>query len=219
MKKVTLFMAALVFLSACGNMETQDKTVGQMMIARAKAVVSRPAPTTAVAPEPWTRAGLTAAGGPVILAYVPSRKAQASLGLAQESRGTRTYLSADGISLMIQNGILTGTRGFGDDLMSAGDTGLWSNLRRGSGSHTRVLRHLNGLDGLDVLTLSCTVTSQGVHPITILGKSHRPRLMVETCTGGTGPIHNKFLIENGSIVQSVQWISPSVDQIIIEQVQ
>ena len=120
---------------------------------------------------------------------------------------------------MIQNGILSGTRGFGDDLMTSDHRGVLANLRQGSGTHTRHLRHLDDLDQLQVTTVNCTVTTQGVQPLTILSKPHRPTVTIEICTGGGQTINNIFMIERGQIIKSAQWVSPSVGPLLIEKIQ
>lgn len=215
-------LPVLLVLTACSNDETRDTSVRDALTARAKSILSpgKSAPPVAAKPAAGPdRAALTAGGGPVIVVQVPSRKAQASLGMVRQNGITRTYLAADGISLMIQNGILAGTRGFGDDLMSSDHADVLANLAQGSGSHTRVLRHLDHQDQLAKTTLSCTVTSQGAQPVEILGVTHKTDFVVEACTGGTKPLNNIYWIQGDTIWRSGQWVSDNVGPIIIDQVQ
>lgn len=219
MRITALFTLALLSLAACGNRDTADPSALATAFGQIQTMVKGRTAPPAAPPTLPTRAELTTGDTPVILVSVPSRNAQATLGVIQESATTRSYLSADGIALMTQGDIVSGTRGFGDDLMSSDHADVLANLRRGTGRHTRTLRHLNALDQLHPTILNCDVTSQGRETITILGKTHRTQAVTEVCTGEGGTITNSFFLERGRIVKSNQWVSPSVGMLLIEQVQ
>lgn len=209
--------AALLTLTACGNDPNKNTSVGAALLQRVKQVTSKPS-TQAQAPLPG-RAELTASGNPVIKVQVPSRdNAIATLSMIRQNGPTRTYLSPDGISILLQNGILSGTRGFGDDLMSSGHAGVRANVLRGAGNHSRVLRHLDDEDQLRVTRLTCTVTNQGLQPVDILGVTYATDFVVEACTGGDAPLNNIYWVAGQTIWRSGQWVSPTIGPIIIDQI-
>ncbi|MDC1182650.1 YjbF family lipoprotein [Planktomarina temperata] len=139
--------------------------------------------------------------------------------MIQENGPTRTYVSDDGIALLLQNGLLAGSRGFGDDLMSSDHAAAHRAILKGSGRYERVLRYINSQNHLEAVPLTCGLTDHGAQTITILGDKHRVIRRVEICDLAGRQIENTFWISGKTIWKSQQWVSDRVGSLTIEQVQ
>lgn len=210
-----LAACALGALAACGTGDTSS--LGGTVLGNLTGGLIQKRSTQAA--PPITRAALAGVNGPVLLVEVPSRGSRGTLVLAQLNAGVATYVSADNLSLMIRNNaLIVGSRGFGPDLMAADITGLAPALVRGSGRYARTMQFLNGEDRITTDRFDCTVTSQGVDPITVLGRPHRTRKMVEVCTTAAGNFTNTYWVEDNEVWQSRQWISRDVGSVLLQKV-
>ncbi|MDC1052550.1 YjbF family lipoprotein, partial [Planktomarina temperata] len=124
-----------------------------------------------------------------------------------------------GIALLLQNGLLAGSRGFGDDLMSSDHAAAHRAILKGSGQYERVLRYINSQNHLEAVPLTCGLTDHGAQTITILGHKHRVIRRVEICDLAGRQIENTFWISGKTIWKSQQWASDRVGSLTIEQVQ
>ena len=214
-------LSFMALLSGCGS-PSQDGTaplarqILHQSLSLLKPKAARPAPE----PEVFTRASVTEGQtGPVILVSAPKLGAKASLNMIQESGPTKSYVSDDGILLLLQNGLLAGSRGFGDDLMSSEHAAAHRAILNGTGNYKRVLRYINSTNQLEAVALTCTVTDHGAETVTILGHKHRARRHVETCDLAGRQIENNFWIPEKTMWKSQQWVSDQVGSLTIEQVQ
>jgi hypothetical protein len=153
------------------------------------------------------------------LVSAPKLEAKASLNMIQENGPTRTYISDDGIALLLQNGLLAGSRGFGDDLMSSDHAAAHRAILKGSGQYERVLRYINSQNHLEAVPLTCGLTDHGAETIAILGHKHRVIRRVEICDLAGRQIDNTFWISGKTIWKSQQWVGDRVGSLTIEQVQ
>lgn len=234
MRAIILMIASLFALSACGNEKVKGLSLTSALTDRAKGVVTGAA-TPAAQAAAAAAAGITPAQAllraqfakldvPIILAHIPSRDASANLSMIRQNGSVQTYLTADKITVNLDNDLLVSTRGLGADLMSTDNTGRLAAVRHGHSHapHTLVLRHLDGQDRLAAITLSCQVTTKGPDAVTILGKTDKAQIHLETCasTGSDGTqFTNAFWMKDNQILRSLQWVSPNVGPIVIERVQ
>lgn len=121
----------------------------------------------------------------------------------------QTFASADRRSITMQHGVVTATRGLSNDLMSSQSAATGQLVRaRKSGSSTRVMRYLDGLEEIIEFSMDCTVNrgdDQGFS-----GQRQRQgTVMVETCDGSVYDVRNSYVVDGrGKIVESIQWLSP-----------
>ena len=143
--------------------------------------------------------------GPLIQATFESPARTQVLALTGTNGAMRTYMTPDEQAVILRGGMLIGTRGLGRDL-SVAEPGTEALIRAGqSGSGTRVMRYLSG-DGLErPLQFSCT-TAPGPNPGVIL----------ETCEGHGATFQNNYLVQNGQIPVSRQWIGPGMGYVTIQ---
>ena len=203
--------AALVALSACGNTGADEagasplsvlaQTATQAITARGAAQPATPAPS----PQQAAAEALRVNQGPLIQATFESPARTQVLALTGTNGAMRTYMTPDEQAVILRGGMLIGTRGLGRDL-SVAEPGTEGLIRAGqSGSGTRVMRYLSG-DGLErPLQFSCT-TSPGPNPGVIL----------ENCEGHGATFQNNYLVQNGQIPVSRQWIGPGMGYVTIQ---
>ena len=85
------------------------RPLSRQILDQSLALLKPKAAQAAPKPEVFTRASVTKdTTGPVILVSAPKLKAKASLNMIQENAPTRTYVSDDGIVLLLQHGLLAG---------------------------------------------------------------------------------------------------------------
>ncbi len=164
-----------------------------------------------------TRAALDKATRPLLLAELPSRDARATFVIGGQNRAHVTWVGADGIGLILKNGILTGTRGLGADLMTADIATPEAAIRRGGGTATRVHRYLDGENQIVALPVTCTYASAGATRLVIVERAFPTRQVVENCTSGSHNFENRYWIDtrDGWIWKSQQWIGPELETVTL----
>lgn len=136
---------------------------------------------------------------------IPARGAQAVLGPVARRGDVTVWQTRDGITLSLRQGVLIGTRGLGDDLMSADVTELLALLRAraGEGPVTHIRTSLDGEDRTVFRSYQC---KRGA--VTRDGELRRVELL---CISSRDRFSNTYwLTEAGAVVRSRQWISPSL---------
>ena len=205
----TYAIGALCFLASCGSTQTD-----QPLLFQALAGLRPPGESAAAAPNvEQMRAALTPEvlariNVPVILVQVPNRDAVALLTKVGTNQGVDTYLSADGISISLRNGMLVATRGLGFDLMRTDTKRPLAAIAAAPQSISRTYDHLNGENHLISVTYDCSYTA-----ITA-------RQTQETCTSSGQSFDNRYQRNGaGRIVNSRQWVSPQTGWLFIEVIQ
>ncbi len=167
--------------------------------------------SSASAPEQTlTRAFIDAQELDLLRISVISREATGIVFFAGSNGNKVTWISLEGVSFVFENGLLIGTRGFGDDLMGS-DADAGQRSLAGGGNHIRTLDFLNGLSQIERRTYQCATVQTGREDITIVERTYTTSVFEETCTGSTGDFKNTYWRDaNGVIWQSRQWISDGV---------
>lgn len=147
-----------------------------------------------------------------------------SLEVVAENRGRTAYLvpldrrsdaepgrvtvwrTGDGAQVALRNGVLTATRGLGNDVASSD---VAASVRRVPGARTLYLR--SDLGDQRAMTLHCRPADLGTARVDIVGKSYPVRHIRETCDHPTGTAVNDYWIEpDGTMRQSRQWAGPDL---------
>jgi len=203
--------AALAALAACGNtgpdesgggplselLRTATETVG----ARRTAEPAAPARS----PQEAAAEALRVNPGPLIQAGFEGLGRNQVMALTGQNGRLRTYMTPAEEAVILRDGLLIGTKGLGRDL-SVAEPGTEALIRAGqSGSGTRIMRYLSG-DGLErPLQFACT-TAPGPNP----------GVIVESCEGHGTTFQNNYLVQNGQIPVSRQWIGPGLGYVTIQ---
>ena len=100
---------------------------------------------------------------------------------------------------------MVGTRGLGNDLMTADVAQTRAKLRSG-GAATRVHRRMTGENGVAVATYDC-------------GLSRNGNTVTESCAGPDGQFQNTYVLDKaGRVAASRQWLSPQSGYVTIQRV-
>jgi hypothetical protein len=141
------------------------------------------------------------------------RKVTSFLLLEQRKGAFDWWLSSDSIHLIMQNGMLHGTRGLGEGFLAA-DLSEPLKLVTGlsSGWSDRFHTYLNGADFAVSRTYRCLIENDGAREIKIGDKTVQTRLMKESCRSLDQSFINLYWVnlESRDIVQSRQWVGPVV---------
>ncbi len=154
-------------------------------------------------------AALYRAGAPRMEVSFLGNGKQGLMVLEATRDGVETWRSADGATLILQRGMIRGTRGFGEGLMATDvSQSLSKVLRGGEGPANRFHSYLTGNDEIVTRSYRCTIRNRGMRSLDLGGRSVRTRLMSETCRNVDQEFENLYWVtgDGGRIVQSRQWI-------------
>ena len=206
---------ALAALASCGPMASNGigANIAQGLISRFTGPADSAAATQGGAPTALTREAIEQQDVDMLRVSIISRESTAFVFFGGQNGSKVTWLSIDGLSITLDDGLLVGTRGFGDDLMGA-DTAAAQVSLNGGGNHLRTLEFLNGLGQLERDVLECSTVVTGRETITIVERSYATTVLEENCTGDNATLKNTYWRDtNGVIWQSRQWVSPLVGYI------
>ncbi|HGG06707.1 MAG TPA: hypothetical protein ENK28_14705 [Aliiroseovarius sp.] len=209
-------------LAACGN----DPTMGagsQVAVDFVKGIGGRIAAPAAAAqpaanaadPMALVNKALAATDGKVMLAAIESRDVLAIMGVAAENHGYETWLTADRQSLILKRGVLTGSRGLGEDLMaSVSDGAIALITSRRNGQATRSYQYLAGSGDTVSRTLSCQIAAAGEEQVSFGEINAKAKIMTEICSGDGLSIQNAYWVDgSGRVVKSRQWLGEAIGYI------
>ncbi|SLN15458.1 hypothetical protein AQS8620_00285 [Aquimixticola soesokkakensis] len=156
---------------------------------------------------------------PLILAMMESSGATSVMGVYNVNGRDVTWVTQAKQTLTLRDGVLVATRGLGGDLMSLEEGSLVSLLKaRRGGTVQKTYRFLDGEDNTARLPLTCQVEVQGREHVVSGEVSAQTTVMRETCETGGAPITNVYWVDGaGRVVQSFQWASSYVGNVIIRQ--
>ena len=144
---------------------------------------------------------------------LPERGASATLAPVARNGDVTVWQTLDGITLSLRDGLLVGTRGLGDDLMSADVTGTQAMLRAPATDlyHLHMRSYLDGEDRTRYSRYNCRETGRTDSDLSIGGEIRPTRRIAVDCTAPDGAISNLYWLDrSGEIVKSRQWVSPVV---------
>jgi hypothetical protein len=205
----TYAIGALSFLASCGSTQTD-----QPLLLQALAGLSPPGESAAAAPNvEQMKAALTPEilarlNVPVILVQVPERDAVALLTKVGTNQGIDTYLSTDGISISLRDGLIVATRGLGFDLMRVDTEQPLAAITAPPQTILRAYDHLDGENHLISVIYECAYVEISL------------RQTKETCSSPQQRFENVYQRnQTGKIMNSRQWVSHQIGWIIVEVIQ
>lgn len=199
-------IAAACLLGACSNNASRQDlldVVGTSLAGLGKAPAAVSAEELVARLTPEVREEV--AGLDLLVVSLEEPNLSSFLFEAETNGDVTTFLTLDGISLSMREGILVATRGLGFDLMIADVSGLLPLLETG-GRYTRVHRYLDGEDRLLSFEFRCDV---------------RPGPEIrEICEGDDFSFENRYASRQGTglFALSRQWIGPDWGTIVIRDV-
>lgn len=217
LRATTLGLTCLVALAGCST--APDRPVTTVSIS--KLIFNRGGAPESPDPQKISddiAKALSATDAPLILLNLPQRNVVTVMQNLEQNRGYHTYGTADRRSITLRGGMVTATRGLGNDIMSSDSDAILALVSaRQGGSASRVMRYLDG----EELTLSeistCTIRIGGAGHVQ-LGKINTPATTVtEDCQSDRGAFTNIYQVApDGRIVQSRQWHSPLNEYLFIQ---
>lgn len=144
---------------------------------------------------------------PLLMMTLASQNAVATLGLIDESAGRQTWADASGITITLEQGIVTQTRGLGHDVMASDVSGLLAALD-GSGAteYRRYRRVLDPTGMLRTQSAQCALQRQADQ-------------IIERCAGQESVPDFVNTYQSAGIVRSTQWLGPELGPLQIERLQ
>jgi Group 4 capsule polysaccharide lipoprotein gfcB, YjbF len=156
----------------------------------------------------------------LLLADIASRKASFTLTQLAKNGTIQTWQSLDGVSLSFDRGVLVATRGLGEDLMSSDVENVVRMIsgQTGDGFYTRFQTYLDGEYQTRFRSFQCQRTGSAREVIQSFGKNRSTTRIEETCYTPDFEVTNIYWRgSDGFIWKSRQWVSPSVDHLVIER--
>ncbi|MDO5612363.1 MAG: YjbF family lipoprotein [Paracoccus sp. (in: a-proteobacteria)] len=212
--KIAVLTALIGLTAACSNESGDEsgasplgilaRTATQAVAARRASEPEQPAAPARTAQQAAAEA-LRVNPAPLIRAGFESLGQTQIMAMTGQNGAMRTYMTSSQQALILRGGMLSGTRGLGNDL-SVTEARTEALIRAGrSGSGQRVLRIYSG-DGLErPLQFTCQV-----------GPGPAPGVTIETCDGHGARFQNNYIVQNGQIMVSRQWAGPGLGYITIE---
>lgn len=211
-------LGLFALLLACSSEKQMSPSIGNTLMTMAKAKIAarqaEKAGTPKAAPAQLTRAALAGKTKPLIRVSLPKR-GFTILALQTARNGSyRTYVTPANQSFTFQGGILTATRGIGLDLMA-----LEYQQDAPVGTTTpRVHKYLTAENHIGEMSLTCSLSAEGVEQVEILEKTYSLARFDEICRGKSRAFKNSYWrnLNTGAIWKSHQWINSAAGHLITE---
>ncbi|RFP88228.1 hypothetical protein DZK27_09045 [Rhodobacteraceae bacterium 63075] len=191
-------LCALGLLSGCDNVGESLGLTGQVQ---------------RVSPAPITSERLEV--------MLPKAGARAVLAPVARREGVTVLQTLDGITLSFDRGVLTATRGLGEDLMSSDVSGTLKMVKLGSGGEFyRVIRsYLDGEDQTRFPAYQCRKEHETKQQVEIGDDALTLTRLEEVCVSPDHRYTNTYWVDDtGDIVKSQQWVSSGVGDMVTERV-
>jgi hypothetical protein len=147
---------------------------------------------------------LPAKGAPEIWVTLPGAGVKFAMARLQSRDGVEVFSAQDGTQIFFRDGMIIGSRGFGQDLMSAQAPAMATVLR--GQPHQRVYFQMDGTDTMQREDFACKVQPAAA-----------ASTLDELCESPLRVIRNQFTLNGvGKVLKSRQWLSKGVGFVIIE---
>jgi len=144
------------------------------------------------------------------------RETSGNVLLERQEGGFAYWLSPDGAQIILQDGMLHGTRGLGEGLL-ASELSQPLAMVRGlqSGWSDRFHTYLDGNDRAITRTYRCRIDNRGARELNLFGTATDTWLMRETCRSLDQEFVNLYWVAPSSrdIIVSRQWAGPVIGAI------
>ena len=214
MKIIIIFISLLLFLTACSSDDIVQQESDELFgIFRniAKGMQSRPKETAKAKEIKKTNLWLSKFNQPIILVSSLDKTNEATLVALGNNEEKLTWVSADGISVSYDNGILIATRGYSQDLLSLKYKNPANLFSASEIKYDKVHRYLSGQNNYHDIYFKCTGIKKFSKPTQILEYNLSVDTFVEKCEHSTYNYVNTYDLLAGTtiVLRSTQWISPA----------
>ena len=215
-----LAAGALALLAGCSGGDGNNDTAGLTVLKGALTPKQEAQSPNAAQVAAAMQQSLQATDEPLAFVVLPKRQAITIMPRIETNGAYVTHGTSDRRSLTLKHGMLTATRGFGEDLMSSEvDASLALVRGRKAGTVQRMQRYLDGENRTIVLETTCQIMPGGTVRYQA-GEMDRPAVKVqEACQAQATRFTNSYQVDaaTGRILQAQQWVSPMNGSAIIQQ--
>ncbi|QIZ81727.1 YjbF family lipoprotein [Thalassovita gelatinovora] len=209
-RPAVLAIAALGLVAACGNAPGRVDYKSELIAAFGK--------KSAQTPDVDIAAALKVTPKPLSLVVREQDKTTAIILEAERNGPYRTFITSARQTLTLRQGVVTATRGIGNDLMSSDVEDTLRLLRARQPGHTRrVMRYLTGDEHTIAFSFDCTMAVGETQTINSGEISAQVRVMTEKCSGDGLQFTNTYMVDHaGEVLGSRQWINPTMGSVGIQ---
>lgn len=199
-------------LTACGNDKEGNSAstvgiAGQLVKGVAGKVkgADKTAAAPARSPEQMAAEALSVNPGPLVMITFEQLGRTQVMAMTGQNGTMRTFMAPSKEAVILRQGMLVGTRGFGHDL-SVAEPQTEALIRAGrAGQGQRIMRYFTG-DGKErPLTFTCTT-----------GPGPKAGVVIESCEGHGAQFQNNYISQGGNITVSRQWAGPGLGYLTIQ---
>lgn len=194
MKRQLSRLVVVLLLAACSNVDSGATLFEAIVSSRSSAT------------DPKAKA-LYDAGAPRLRVAFPKTDRVGLMVLEASRNGIETWVSAEGATLILERGMLKGTRGFGAGLLASDvSQSLEAVLSGRQGYVDRFHTFLTGEDRATTLNYKCEIENRGADTVQASGRAFQARLVAEKCSNSRQSFENLYWVSGSrGIVQSTQW--------------
>ena len=214
MKITIVFILSLLLLTSCSSDDIVRQENNELLgIFRniAKGMQSRPKETAKAKEIKKTNLWLSKFNQPIILVSSLDKTNEATLVALGNNEEKLTWVSADGISVSYDNGVLIATRGYSQDLLSLKYKNPANLFSASEIKYDKVHRYLSGQNTYYDINFKCTGKKKFSKPTQILEYNLSVDTFVEKCKHSSYNYVNTYDLLAGTtiVLKSKQWISPA----------
>jgi hypothetical protein len=220
MKPLTLMICvAGLVLSGCGNAPNSNKGLTKVKATLSSILNRNAAPAGPTAEEALAQT-LQGTTGPVAVIALEAQGVATPFIQSANNGPVSTWVNSANQTVSTHNGLVVSTRGYGDDLMSSDNPELISLIsEKRAGSDSRTMYFNDGSDRNVRIVAPCTVAISGTEDVQTLSGTVATTKIIEDCVSGQFVVQNAYWVsENGTTIQSLQWVSSGIGYMIFGQV-
>ena len=214
MKMIIIFILSLLFLTACSSDDIVRQENNELLsIFRniVKEMRALPKENTKATEIKKTSLWLSKFNQPIILVSSLDKTNEATLVALGNNEEKLTWVSADGISVSYDNGVLIATRGYSQDLLSLRYKNPAYLFSASKIEYDKVHRYLSGENKYYDIHFKCMGVKEFSKPTQILEYNLSVDTFVEKCEHSSYNYVNEYDLLAGTtiVIRSKQWISPA----------
>lgn len=223
-ERAGLALVLVLALVGCGNDNATREQAAQIrgLFARLMPGGGGEQAAGAGAVQQQLAALLSSSEEPVVVIAKEGDAETASALVRIENNGAfDTYATGQRQTLTLRDGMLTATRGLGNDLMSSDIDAVQALIRaRKDGRAPRRMRYLDGQNGTFEFRFDCTVQVGDTQTLPrVTGGTQTLRQVNERCVSPSRDIANSYMVDaSGHVMASSQWAGPLNGNLSITQI-
>jgi len=205
MKRLLASLMACIGLISCGTVADEDSAFGQAFATLSGNEEFHPRFLNLLALE-----------APAIQVGFIERESNGTLLLERQSGAHQFWIGPDGAQIILEDGILNGTRGLGEGLLASELSQTLARVRGlQPGPTERFHTYLDGTDRAVTRTYNCMLSLAGANAVALRGQVVMAELIREDCNSLDEQFTNIYWVtlDERKIVQSRQWAGPFVGNI------